>query len=360
MFQFSRRAHLVFGVILLALVLIRLATYNVNVPDGKRVRISGTLKSEPVAIDSKQRIAFSGIKIYLPMEPPISYGSFLTLEGTIEKGVLKDAKLIKFEEPKNIFYRVRNKMISFYTSALPQPHSALVAGAVLGSKSSLPNDFWNDLKATGTAHVVVASGMNVSLIAGFILSFLLTFLKRKWALIFSISAIWLYCYIVGFQSPIVRATIMASVAFMAQLAGRVRSGALRTLFVTGVIMLIILPSWFYDIGFWLSFVATGSLLTFNGRVTKLLSFIPEILRGDLAATVSAQIGVAPLLLLYFGQFNLLSPVINALILWTIPLITIIGALAGVMGLWFPFLGKMILYLAYPLTFWFVGIINLFS
>jgi hypothetical protein len=80
--------------------------------------------------------------------------------------------------------------------------------------------------------------------------------------------------------------------------------------------------------------------------------VPRFLRQDLSTTIAAQIGVAPIIWATFGQFNLLSPLINAAVLWTIPLITIIGMVAGIISLIVPQIASLILYLTYPLTSWF--------
>ena len=128
-------------------------------------------------------------------------------------------------------------------------------------------------------------------------------------------------------------------------------------------MLIIYPQWISDLGFILSFVATGSMVLLQKKIGKALTFIPDIfkvLREDFSTTLAAQIGVAPILFITFGQFNILSPLINTLILWTIPLIMIIGAIGGLVGLLLPALGRLILYLSYPLTWWFINIVKFFS
>ncbi|MEK7112411.1 MAG: ComEC/Rec2 family competence protein, partial [Patescibacteria group bacterium] len=84
------------------------------------------------------------------------------------------------------------------------------------------------------------------------------------------------------------------------------------------------------------------------------------LREGLASSLAAQIGVSPILFVTFGQFNLLSPVANALVLWTVPLIMAISGVAGLLSLIIPGLARLVLYLAYPLTSWFIFINSLFS
>jgi len=281
------------------------------------------------------------------------------VEGTVENNKIINAKLVDLEKDENILLGFRKKIISFYQRSFPEPHSSLVAGIILGYKSEQTGIFWDSLKKTGTMHVVVASGMNVTFVAGFLMSILLIFLSRKKAILFTLLGIWIYAFISGFEAPIVRSTIMFSIALIAQLFGRL-SFSTNALFLSAILMLIIKPIWIYDLGFILSFTATGSLMLFTKKVEKLLVFVPKYIKTDLNTTLAAQIGVVPILFVTFGQFNLLSPLVNVLILWTVPLIMIIGSIGGVIGLIIPELGKLILYLAYPLTWYFISIVGFFN
>jgi competence protein ComEC len=152
---------------------------------------------------------------------------------------------------------------------------------------------------------------------------------------------------------------MGSIAFTAQELGRLYS-AWRALVISGLMLLIIVPEWISDLGFALSFVATASILIFQKRITKIVSFIPKLIRGDFSTSLAAQIGVSPILFVTFGQFNLLSPVVNALVLWTIPLITVLGMVGGLVGLVVPWFGRFVLLLALPLTTFFIGIVRIFN
>jgi len=125
-------------------------------------------------------------------------------------------------------------------------------------------------------------------------------------------------------------------------------------------MLLYNPDWALDIGFVLSFVSTGSLMLFEKRIRVWLTRVPVILKEGLSTSLAAQIGVAPILFVTFGQFNIWSPIINALVLWTIPYIMILGSVGGVTGLIWPFLGKMILWLSYPLLWWFSTVVSIFN
>ena len=344
---------------LLTLVFVRYFSSKPTYLDGQRLRVEGVVRQEPSRFSYYQKISLAGLKIYLPKFPEIYYGDKIVVEGTVQKGKLESAVLVLKEDQKGLFSGFRKRVVGFFQRSLPEPHAALVAGISLGAKGSLPKDFWDNLTKTGTAHVVVASGMNVSLVASFLIGILVLFLNRKKALILALSGIWIYTLISGFEAPIIRAAVMGSIAFSAQELGRVYS-AWRALVLTGLILLIIVPGWLTDLGFILTFVATASILVFQRKVEKFVSFVPQLLRGDFSTTLAAQIGVSPILFVTFGQFNILSPVINVLVLWTVPVITILGIVGGVAGLVIPVLGRAVLYLSYPLTTWFIAVVRLFG
>ena len=341
--------------------LIRLIVFSRNLKnfEGHKIRISSRVLQEPSKFASTQKFYLEGFNFYLPKYPQVSYGDRVTVEGTVENGKVINAKLINLEIDENLFLGFRKKIISFYKKSLPEPHSSLVAGIILGYKSEQTGIFWNQLRETGTMHVVVASGMNVAFVAGFLMSILLLFISRRKAVLLALIGIWIYSFISGFEAPIVRSTIMFSIALVAQLFGKL-SFSFNALFLSALIMLVIKPVWIYDLGFILSFTATASLMLFTKKVEKLLKFVPKYIKSDLTTTLAAQIGVAPILFISFGQFNLLSPFINTLILWTVPLIMIIGSVGGVVGLVVPVLGRLVLYVVYPLTWYFVSIVGFFS
>lgn len=347
---------------IITFVSFRLILFYSNAPkytNGTKVRITSKVSSEPILYSGSQYLKLSGYKTYLPLYPRIYYGDRITVEGIVEDGKLKYPQLVKIDDKTGFLYDYRQMLISFYERSLPKDHSALVAGVVIGSKSGIGENLWESLKNSGTAHVVVASGMNVSLVANFLIGIFILFLPRRKAIPLAIFGIWIYALISGFDAPIVRAAVMGSMAFLAVETGRMYR-SLRTLFITGAVLILIKPIWISDLGFWLSTLATGSIIIFYPKVKRVFSKLPKIVSEDLSTTLSAQIGVVPLLYYYFGQFNILSPVINIAVLWTIVPITIIGMIAGITGTIFDPLGRVLLYLCYPMTSWFLFVVRLFG
>jgi competence protein ComEC len=345
--------------LLIFLIIFRYFTTRPVYKNGDTVRITATIYSDPITYPTSQGVKIGELVAYLPNFPNISYGDKIVIEGVVNNGKLDKPKLILVNQSQGFGSAIRNKIIDFYLAILPQPMSGLTAGTVLGSKGTMPADFYNKTKLTGVAHVVVASGTNVTFVVSFLMGVLTYFLPRRKAILFAILGIILYLFISGFDAPLVRAAIMAFLTFWAVESGRIISGW-RILFLTAGLMLVIQPDWVIDIGFILSFASTASMMLFNKRIGGWLKHIPEIFRESLSTSLSAQIGVTPILFVTFGQFNIWSPLINALVLWTVPYIMILGSIGGIVGLIFPVIGKLILYLSYPLLWWFVKVVGIFS
>ncbi len=329
-----------------------------KIPDATVVKITSRVKSEPVVYETAQYLKLVGYKVYLPLYPAITYGDSVVIQGTTKENKIINPKLLDLQKNTNFAYVFREKIINFYSKTLPQPHASLLAGVTLGSKGHIPSEFFEKLKSSGTIHVVVASGMNVTLVGGFLMGLLILFFKRSTAIYLSLIGIWFYALLAGFDPPIIRAAIMGSIAFSAVILGKANF-ALRALLVSAYLMLFINPAWIGDLGFILSFVATLSLILFTTKTDRLVTFLPRFLRSDVSSTLAAQIGVAPILFATFGRFNPLSIVANALILWTIPIITVLGMVAGLISMVSEPLAGIFLYLTYPLTSWFIFIVNFF-
>ncbi|MCX7928883.1 MAG: ComEC/Rec2 family competence protein [Patescibacteria group bacterium] len=349
-------------ILLLVILILRIFLYQVNLPkfsEDSVVRISAYLREDPVIYARSQKVILQGIKVYLPFYPQVSYGDYLVVQGKVQKGRLIQTKILEHKQSDNPLNNFRKNLFDVYKQSLPTDFAGLVSGVSLGSKSLISKDLYEKLIKTGTVHVVVASGMNVTLITKFVLNLLIGMLNRKIAVVFACLFAWWYAFLVGFEAPIVRATLMATIAFSALELGRLNE-SLRALFLTGFAMLFFNPQWVHDLGFYLSFASTSSLIVLSKPFYDRLSFVPAFFRENFANSLVAQIGVSPILIYFFGWVNIFSPVINALVLWTIVPITIMGLIGGFVGIVNISIGTFILYLTIPLSWVFLSVIDLFA
>lgn len=354
-------------VLITAVYILRLDTVSSYFDVDDKVRITGILSQEPKIFEEKQQIVFNNIRAYIVRFPEYHYGDKLVLEGIVKKSdygfFLENPKVRKLEKEEDRgLLKFRKRFLEIFGFSLPSPFSSLAEGIVLGTKNNFDSSFYEALKSTGTLHVVVASGTNISLIGGLFLQLLSPITGRRIALLSSLSFIWIYVFFIGFDAPIIRAALMGSLVFTAQAFGR-ESMALRTLLITGIVMLFINPLWLFDLGFQLSFTATAGILLFSQKflqITALMRFLPQVFKTDLATTLAAQVFVVPILFLNFGQISYLSPLVNMFVLWTVPIILVGGMIGGILGvIWEP-LGKLAMILLYPFLWWFVNVVKFYA
>jgi competence protein ComEC len=140
-----------------------------------------------------------------------------------------------------------------------------------------------------------------------------------------------YTLLAGFEPSIVRASIMALFAFGAALFGRQNTGIL-SLSLTGAVMLLLDPTLLSDIGFQLSIASTAGIMLVENRMGSMggkgKKLLPALVADDLQTTIAAQLATLPIMLVHFQQYGLFSVLVNALLLWVIPPLMIIGLIAA--------------------------------
>src|SRR3989344_2462047 len=253
-----------------------------------------------------------------------------------------------FEPETEVFKEQRQFLDKRISKILPSPQSDILSGILLGQNKSLPYDIKLALRDSSTLHIVVASGQNLSLVAGFFLT-LSGLIKRKNAIILGLIAALLYTLLTGLQVPIIRAAIMFGLASLAKLFGRDEDGV-WVLMLTGALMLLVNPSWLTSLSFQLSLLATFGVIVVAPIILNKLKALPRFIGGDLAVTLAAQAMVMPVIAANFHQVSLVGLFSNLLVLFTIPFIMIGGALMLVL----PFIGiilnGLITYFIYVIKF----------
>lgn len=217
-----------------------------------------------------------------------------------------------------------------FAEILPEPQAGLLSGMVLGAKKSLPKDFKEALIDTSTIHIVVASGQNLTILSGLIVGFA-SFIGRKKAVMASIFTNLFYAVLTGFQIPIIRAAFMNIFVSSGQLFGREIS-AFYTLILSAVLMLIYEPLWLFSVSFQLSFLATLAVMEFAPVVEVKFKFIPDILRQDVIVSASAFLFTLPVIFENFERVSVTGVIVNALVLWTTPIIMASGGVVAIVSM----------------------------
>ncbi len=222
------------------------------------------------------------------------------------------------------------KLVSNIFQALPVKEAGLLAGILFGDKSGFPRGFYNDLKNIGIVHIVVVSGMNVMILARFFIESLAGLIGRKWAILLGLSVIWFYSLMIGWQPPILRAVLLVTFLYWAQLLGR-KFNLGRVIVLIILMMILADYTMLSQISFWLTFIGFGAVVLDPYWV---------------------WLWITPVLALVFGRISLIAPLANALVLFLVEIITIVGGLGTVLN------SKFILWLIMPLLRYIIIVTNL--
>lgn len=367
-----------FFVLLFTLLALRFYTYYLYLPilsDSQMIVVNARIVTEPEIKDRVQRFKIKpkGLDIYVTTGkyPIYSYAEFLKIKGKVRVTEIDDRKFYTLSFPEinqldsksdlltSLSLGIRAKAIKIFGYYLSDTQSALLLGIVFGIKQNMPDDFMIILRDAGVVHVIAASGMNVSMVAGSFIYIFQRFFNRKTALFLSSLILLLYVSIAGFEASIVRAAIMAGISFTAGITGR-QKYSVYALFLTAVFMLFINPSWIFDVGFKLSFMATLGIIILKPVFDQWLKRLSGSIKDDFNTTLAAQLATLPILLSSFGSINLLSILINLLILWTIPALMVIGGLSIISGLIFAQLGSFITVFSISLLIYFEVVVRYFD
>lgn len=239
-----------------------------------------------------------------------------------------------------LIYKFINKdsLIGMVYQSLPPMEAGLLNGMLWGERAGFSKDFYDQLKNSGLVHLVVVSGTNIMLVFGGLVENMAKILGRKKAIGLGFLVALGYLEIVGWQIPVVRAMILVSVVYWAQILGR-KYDIFRGLILSGLIIVVAWPQSLGEVSFWLSFGA------FVGVVTSPWKKV-------LASSFWISLWISPIMGLFFGKINLVGPISNLLVILTVQLITMIGFLGSIVGVFIPILGKLILWSIWPLLKYF--------
>lgn len=227
--------------------------------------------------------------------------------------------------------RFQKKLIQSLKTYIPnQNNFSIAAGIILGYTDEINHDTKKLFSQTGTTHLLAVSGMHVGLINEVLVlllgGLLFNSYRFRWIKFVIITlCIWSFVFITGMSSSALRAASM----FTAYNFGRCLSTDIHIFNVIGfstLFLLIIDPNILFDAGFQLSIGAIIGIIYFHDKIMNFVSvnnkFLHKIIEWNVLS-ISAVLGVLPLVLYYFGNFpvyfilpNLLAIPLNAIITYT--------------------------------------------
>ena len=324
----------------------------------------------------------------------LEYGDNVIVNGMIDRAtdVYEPSKLIRVtacvdepmffskEENKNYFsadgiialsYSMREGF-GAYIDGIFGESGAIVRGLLINDKADIDGETKLAFNRSGTSHILAVSGLHISLLLGAVeLLLRRLFVKKEIRIaIISLLALLLVAF-TAFSASAVRSVIMLYAVYVCYILFE-ENDPISSLFVAIAIIILFSPYSIYDLGMWMSFLATLGILTvypvFEERMpypkqeNKLVRYT---LRGliwcakAIMLTVVANFFILPIMWLFFGEASLSSVPCNLVLGPVVTLLMPFCAVCAIFG-WMGFFGDALVFLCKLLLDLMLWIVESFS
>ncbi len=203
----------------------------------------------------------------------------------------------------------QEKLMNIYRSfGIDGDEFAVLAALTLGSKDALHPELRQNYTTSGGMHILAVSGLHVGIIY-FVIAFLLRFMDKTPRMkilraLLIIIFLWVYAFVTGLPSSVIRATLMFSLVAIGSGLER-RAQIYNTISAAAFFMLLFNPDFLFEVGFQLSFSAVVSIVYFQPKIAGWVAITNKPLKWAwnlTSVSLAAQIGTAPFSVYYFHQF----------------------------------------------------------
>jgi competence protein ComEC len=293
-----------------------------------------------------------------PRFDTFDYASYLADHGI--SGILQSPHLVRVlahpgDPLHTAIFAIRHALVAGIDRALPEPQAALLLGVVFGYRQALPRALEQQMIACGLIHIVVISGLKVSLLARIVHQGVGR-LAPGIAPAVALGAMLTYALVSGASAAALRAAAMGGLVVLAGTLHR-ETQVVASMALTAAVMLGLDPSLARDVSFQLSFAGTLGIAGLTDAIAARLPFLPAVLRDPFAATLAAEAATWPLMLASFHQVSLVAPVANALVLPLLPAVMVIGGSGAILAAVWQAAGWPVLQLAGLIIAWFERVIE---
>jgi competence protein ComEC len=316
--------------------------------ENKEVRLSGNLRiSVPHSTEFPSRpdyLTGDHLKISAQIIPPREYRNFkepflrMYLKALLLHNVASTKSPLLVEKIKGgrkistlrLMSKLRQKclhLVERYFASGQGPGQLTPEGAVfetliLGGRGRLTPETTQALQTTGLFHLFAISGAHIGIIS-FLVFCLLKFLRVPVRVSYVLLIILLvfYSLLVEGRASVIRASIM-SIAFLLGKLFWKDVHLINTISLSVFAILLFNPFQLFELGFQLTFAATFSILLFYPKILPLLPRLPLKIPETFALSLTAQMGVLPLIAVSFNRIIFSGLLLNLI---GIPLVALIMA-----------------------------------
>jgi competence protein ComEC len=292
------------------------------------------------SLESGTSLAVFG-KLYKNRPPnnpdQFDYGNYLAQKQIYAQLYLDAENLhMSTEFKKDIWYyasKLRNTIIhNLEKTDFKKTELHVAAALIMGQRQDISPEIIQNYQYAGAIHILSVSGLHIGLILifiNFILKPIPNTRKGSWIkLTLILVSLSLFGILAGLAPSVVRSVTMFSFVAIGQHLRR-GTNIYHTILVSMLLILLFQPSFLFDVGFQLSYLALFFIIWLQPILaaiwspkSKITNYIWDILTVSFAA----QIGTLPLSLFYFHQFPGLFFITNLAVIPLLSCIMILGLL----------------------------------
>jgi competence protein ComEC len=160
----------------------------------------------------------------------------------------------------SLLYLWREQLQQEFKSSFDAETASVLDASLLGNRYNLSHETSERFREGGTFHVLVISGLHISVIGGVVFLLMKRLTRRRW-LQFIVPAlvVWAYSFAVGAEASVVRAALMFTFAGFALVIFR-ESSSLNALGAATLVLLVRSPKEIFDPSFQLTFLSVLAIV----------------------------------------------------------------------------------------------------
>jgi len=221
--------------------------------------------------------------------------------------------------------KLQKKIEKYFTSGEASslsPRGAIFEALLLGDRARMEPSDTQALQKSGIFHIIAISGAHIAIISFFLFSlFKLLRIPTRLSYLLVIGFILFYACLVEGRASVIRATIMSLAFLFGKLIWR-NVNLINTISLAAFILLLFNPFNLFDAGFQLTFAATFFIILFFQKIIKYLPKLPLRISEMFVISLTAQLGVMPIMVSSFNRVTLSSLILNFA---AVPLVAVIMA-----------------------------------
>ncbi len=244
---------------------------------------------------------------------------------------------------------LRGYISEYLFSYLSYDEAATLCALTSSDRSFMSDFFYGCVKASGVAHVMVVSGMHLSIVMNFVTKISQKFFYNKYLKAFIIVLTVIFMSVLcGFSASILRAGVTYLFMALSFIVDRPNTTC-NNLGSAVTLLLIFTPLLIFNVGFILSVLSTFGVLVVAPRFTEILKKtfksgkkITGYILENTALSISATVMTLPVLVYYFGYISIVGIITNLLISAFVTYALIVAAIALLVNLLSPLISQVVL------------------